>query len=42
MRGRLADVGQYLIAMRNERWRIARSLQIVDQQLTEFGLVFHD
>ncbi len=42
IRRRLAHVGQHLVAVADKRWRIARGAQIVDQQLPQFRLVFHD
>ena len=42
MRRRLANVRENPIAVINQRRRIARRLKIIDQQLTQLGLIFHD
>ena len=42
MRRRLADVGQDLVAVVNQRRRIAGGLQIINQQLAELRFIFHD
>ena len=38
----LAHIWQYLIAVANQRWRIARSTQIINEQLPQLRFIFHD